>query len=522
VSSLNSITSGAENFLKELISPINEACKYSVDSTLSFKTKFFEFSQSGKFNSEEFEVISYDCQSLYTSINIQRVLKFILDTIYNDTEKFFPKRSKTVKILKEVISQQVKVPPRETLEKFFLAILTEFSTFQALNGFFRQINGVSMGGKLSPSFANIFCHMFEIAIIDEEIQNGCILAYYRYVDDILVVIKKDKKIELLEKLNRFDKNLGFTMENASNNTLNFLDTTVIINNNNLNLEHFRKPTATDCLVNYRTGVSPKNYKIGTFVGELYRCHHSTTTDDARDRAIEKSKNIFLKNQYPLNLLNSKISEVRERNFQKSDFAKKRQAEIDNPDFENYTFSLPYTSTRCSSIASKIHKIINQFTPNYKLNIAFTTIKLDSVIHPRLKPQKSYFQNCNLCYKYICECEESYIGETQQLLHTRVKNHRTRDDSVIHHHIQTCSAYQQSFYDELGVDHDNSTDREKLDFFEGHFTIIEKNLIHKNSRKIFEGMLICMDKPTLNRQKEHKVLKFICTCFLGKSQNTAIT
>ena len=70
------------------------------------------------------------------------------------------------------------------------------------------------------------------------------------------------------------------MENASYNTLNFLDTTVILNNNNFNLENFRKPTATDCLVNYRTGVSPKNYKIGTFVGELYRCHHSTTTDDA--------------------------------------------------------------------------------------------------------------------------------------------------------------------------------------------------------------------------------------------------
>jgi hypothetical protein len=126
--------------------------------------------------------------------------------------------------------------------------------------------------------------------------------------------------------------------------------------------------------------------------------HSTTIDDARDHAIKKCKHIFLKNQYPLNLLYPKISELRERNFQKSDFAKKRKAELDNPDFENYTFTLPYTSTRCSSIAAKIHEIINQFTPNYKLNIAFTTIKLESVIHPRLKPQKSYCQNCNLCYK----------------------------------------------------------------------------------------------------------------------------
>ena len=99
-----------------------------------------------------------------------------MDTIYSDTEKFFPKKSKTVKILKEVVTKQVQVPPRQTLEDFFMAILTEFSTFQALNGFFRHIKGVSMGGKLSPSIANIFCSMFEIDIIENEIKNGSILA----------------------------------------------------------------------------------------------------------------------------------------------------------------------------------------------------------------------------------------------------------------------------------------------------------------------------------------------------------
>jgi hypothetical protein len=403
-----------------------------------------------------------------------------------------------------------------------MAILTKFSTFEALNGFFRQTHGVSMGEKMSPSLANIFCHMFETEIIENEIQNGSILAYYRYVDDILVVLKKNKKIDLLEKLNQFDSNLGFTMENTVDNRLNFLDTTLIITNNDLNLEHFRKPSATDCMTNYKTAVSPKSYKIGAFIGELYRCHHSTTTVDARDRAIENSKNIFLKNHYPLNLLNQKIKEVRDRNFQKSEYSKKRQEDLENPNFENFTLSLTYTSLRCSQVATNLYKILRQFTPNYKLEILFSTVKLDNVIHPRLKPQKKYFQNCNLCYKYICDCEASYIGETQQLLHTRVKNHRTTESSVLHQHILTCSTYQQTFYNVLGVDQDNSTQKEQLDFFESHFTIIEKNLAHKNTRKIFEGMLICLEKPTLNKQKEHKILKFMCICFLGRSLNTAIT
>ena len=63
-------------------------------------------------------------------------------------------------------------------------------------------------------------------------------------------IEKKCKIGLLQKLNNFDRNLEFTMENSDNNRLNFLDTTVVISNNSLNLENFRKPTATDCMTNY--------------------------------------------------------------------------------------------------------------------------------------------------------------------------------------------------------------------------------------------------------------------------------
>ena len=86
--------------------------------------------------------------------------------------------------------------PWDLLEDFFINILTELSTFEALNGFFRQTSGVSMGGKLSPSFANIFCYLFEQEIIENEMQSGTILAYYRYVDDILVIFKKINKDRL--------------------------------------------------------------------------------------------------------------------------------------------------------------------------------------------------------------------------------------------------------------------------------------------------------------------------------------
>ena len=194
VCSFNTMTSGAETYLKTLIFKINKNCKFVIDSTLSFKCKFLEFTKTSVFNSEDHEVISYDCQSLYTSINIKRVLKNILDTIYSDIDTYFePRRTRTDKILGEIITKNIQAPPRNVLENFFLKILTEFSTFEALNGFFRQTNGVSMGGKLSPSLANIFCNMFEQEIIQNEIENGTILAYFRYVDDKLVVIKKNKK-----------------------------------------------------------------------------------------------------------------------------------------------------------------------------------------------------------------------------------------------------------------------------------------------------------------------------------------
>ena len=84
-----------------------------------------------------------------------------------------------------------------------------------------------------------------------------------------------------------------------NNELIYLDTKIINYDGNLHLEMYRKPQASENLLNFRNGISPKSYEISTLVGELYRCNNTTSTPDALDRALTNTKNIFLKNT-PLN------------------------------------------------------------------------------------------------------------------------------------------------------------------------------------------------------------------------------
>jgi hypothetical protein len=54
--------------------------------------------------------------------------------------------------------------------------------------------------------------------------------------------------------------------------------------------------------------------------------------------------------------------------------------------------------------------------------------------------------------------------------------------------------------EIDVGHNDATAKQKIDFFESYFSIIEKNLLHKNNRKIFEGILISTENQILTLKK----------------------
>ena len=470
ISSINSITVGAEEYLKQLIDPIVKKCKYSISSSKEFKSKFIKIDN---FDSSEFELVSFDAASLYTSINISKVVKFIVNYIYENIETFFPPKNKTIKINGEIINMTTQPPPKTIFTKFFSSILVEFNSFEAHNGFFRQRKGCSMGGKLSPSLANIYCNMLETTIIDPEFENGNIKQYFRYVDDIVCLVKTKYKNKLLKKLNSYDSGLQFTMETMTESKLIFLDTVIVNTNGKLDLEMHRKPAASENLINFKSSVSPKSYKISSLVGEIHRCNHTTSTPEALERALETTKQIFIKNQFPKKLIDQKIFEVKSRDFRPSDSKARRLEELNDETTEKYTLSLPFTSFRCAVINRKLVEILSLFTPNFKLRTTFSTIKLESITSPRLKPKKPLLLTTHCIYEFECPCQKTYIGETKRILWERIKEHRTDKKSHIYEHYKNCPVYNAKFFEKYEVDPDNAPDNILRDFIKDKFTVLEK-------------------------------------------------
>ena len=76
-----------------------------------------------------------------------------------------------MKISKGVEAKEIIKPPdRKLLENFLKGVLLDFSSCESLNGFYKQKEGLSMGGLVSPSFANIFVNILEQEIIKKTCQ----------------------------------------------------------------------------------------------------------------------------------------------------------------------------------------------------------------------------------------------------------------------------------------------------------------------------------------------------------------
>ena len=131
--------------------------------------------------------------------------------------------------------------------------------------------------------------------------------------------------------------------------------------------------------------------MSLLTGEINRIYNATSCEEALEEGLERATEKFIQNGFPSKLVKEKIRYLKSLNFQKE------QTE-DETDIHHY-FKASFTGARCDAIGNKIKKIIKSVTPKFKITLAWKTIRLESVIYPRLKKEIPLRRRSGLIYEY---------------------------------------------------------------------------------------------------------------------------
>ena len=136
---------------------------------------------------KEFELVSFDITNMYTIFPIAELIKIIEVTCkQNDLDKI-------IKMCK---------------------VLTKKSYFQYRDSQYLQEQGIARGGPTSSVFSEIYLQYLENTKIFDILINDRIIGYFMYVDDILIVYKKELTNiqEILDLFNNITPMVTFTMD----------------------------------------------------------------------------------------------------------------------------------------------------------------------------------------------------------------------------------------------------------------------------------------------------------------------
>ena len=137
--------------------------------------------------------------------------------------------------------------------KKLLELCTKELHFSFDEKIFRQVNGVAMGSPLGPVIANIFMVELEKQLIPT--MGDDLDLWFRYVDDTFTFIKKEKVDDVIRILNNFHERIKFTYEKESNNSIAFLDVTVLRKTDgSFDTDIHRKKTDTNVYLNWNSCV----------------------------------------------------------------------------------------------------------------------------------------------------------------------------------------------------------------------------------------------------------------------------
>ena len=131
------------------------------------------------------------------------------------------------------------------------------------------------------------------------------LLYTRYVDDSLMIVDKDKIDIVLEIFNSYHDRLNFTHELQNNNSINFLNITIISENTKLFYNWYTKPTSSNRKINFNSKHRIKQKKAIVF--NLVDRAILLAEKKFHNNNINTVKIILKENEYPIKFIEKHIA-----------------------------------------------------------------------------------------------------------------------------------------------------------------------------------------------------------------------
>lgn len=338
-------------------------------------------------------MVSFDVVSLFTSIPVT----LALDTI----KSLWPSLQSHTQLTRSVLLEGLSI----VLNNCYIQV----NNLDDTSSIYKQKSGLAMGSPLSGVLADMVMDTIAIKLMDSPLKPFFL---GRYVDDWFLILPPENIEPTLTFVNSIHNAIRFTLENENaNNSLNFLDMTVIRDNTTIRTKWYQKPLSKyPRLTNFYSYTSPRMKKsivFNTFYRAI-RLSHNTF----KQEAIKRAKTILLVNNYPIHMILEVLRKV--------------EAKISSPplapsspnNIKTKYVSFPYTEPATNT---KIIRTVNKFCPD----ILVTNTSVTKNIHTtNTKTQYPTQARVDVVYEIPCEdCNSSYIGQTKQLLEDRLKQHK---------------------------------------------------------------------------------------------------
>ena len=372
----NTYTNSASKIISKYLQPL-AVNDYVINNTLEFPGHI-----KGMSMKEDEEDVSYDVESLFTSIPVDETIEYILDEIYVRKKlKPFCKKRLTFKRL---------------LER-----LTKECVFSVNDRLIKQIDGCPMGGSLSVVFSGIFMVKMETDVVNPIAP----IFYERYVDDVYTRRKKGTQDSLFLALNNYHPNIKLTIEH---NPEHFLDTAILKGDEGITTTVYSKPNKVPVFWSSRI---PKRYKRNCIRGELHRASKISSDFEIELKRIrQKFHDVGYPNRFVESVIRDFICDVDDD-------------ELIIPDWFFDDRVTKYIRLPFCESNEKLSKLflqrLNTFTKDkFKFLIVWETRKIRSLFPLK---DKVKHRSC-VIYEGICSCGDKYIGETVRIAETRFHEH----------------------------------------------------------------------------------------------------